>query len=424
MASSQQPFARRIAVSFTLMTALVSGVFSFGIFAALLFTEEYLVSQELSRELAGVLNPDVAADREPRLDANTVFYSSADDRHPIPPAFRNLREGFAEVESDGNAYWAYTRIVDGHSYLLVEEQNEFERRERVLFLTVFIGFLLSVAGAWVLGHALARRVMAPVSRLAYQVRDRDQLHEAAPALAPDYAPDEVGQLATAFDGTLGKFRQALERERLFTGDVSHELRTPLMIIASSCELLMEAPLAAQQQEQVARIARATAEMRELVQTFLQLARDKSNAIAPVRDSLLAVVAEDEFRHWSELMAEKGLEFRLLVEEHDDDRYNGVFLRCVMTNLLRNALHYTDHGFVRLVLERGAFRVEDSGPGIEPGEDERIFESFKRGSRARGEGLGLGLSLVRRICTHQGWRVGVHSEPGGGSTFRVVLQDRS
>nr|GFD58533.1 hypothetical protein [Tanacetum cinerariifolium] len=66
------------------------------------------------------------------------------------------------------------------------------------------------------------------------VRHRDQLLGLAPPLAPDYAADEVGELAVAFDATLGRLRDALSRERLFTSDVSHELRTPLMVLATSC----------------------------------------------------------------------------------------------------------------------------------------------------------------------------------------------
>ncbi len=71
----------------------------------------------------------------------------------------------------------------------------------------------------------------------------------------------------------GALRQALSREQLFTSDVSHELRTPLMVLASSCELLLENPAIDERgRNQVERIARACEEMRELVQTFLMLAR--------------------------------------------------------------------------------------------------------------------------------------------------------
>lgn len=96
----------------------------------------------------------------------------------------------------------------------------------MLFAVVISGFVLSVGVALLLGWVLARRVMAPVTRLARQVHHRDRLLEVAPPLAPDYAKDEVGELARSFDQTLGRLRLALGREKLFTSDVSHELRTP------------------------------------------------------------------------------------------------------------------------------------------------------------------------------------------------------
>lgn len=423
MPRTRQPFARRIVSAFVFMTMLVSGLFSLGIVAVVHFVEAHLVSRELGHDLDVVLEQDIGQGRPPRLDASTRFYSSEHDEYAIPAQLRGLKEGFTEIESHEGAFYAFVRHTNGHTYMLVEDQSEFEDREQALFNAVLAGFILSILCAWGLGRAMAHRVMAPIIRLASQVRHRDQLHPAAPPLAPDYASDEVGQLAAAFDDTLDKIRQSLERERLFTSDVSHELRTPLMVMASSCELLAEARLSPREHEQLARINRAVEEMRELVQTFLQLARDKGNLTAFSRDSRLDAVAAEEARRWGELIRNKGLEFALIEEDHDEALYNGIFLRSAIGNLLRNALHYTERGYVRLVLERGAFRVEDSGVGIASDEQQRVFEPFVRGPLARGDGLGLGLSLVKRICTRQGWEITVHSKPDQGSCFRVSLNDR-
>ncbi len=200
-------------------------------------------------------------------------------------------------------------VVDGRRYVLLQDQSDFEERERVLFAVVLVGFVLSLALAVFLGWVLARKVMAPVVRLARQVRHRDQLLGLAPPLAPDYAADEVGELAVAFDATLGRLRQALSRERLFTSDVSHELRTPLMVLASSCELLLENPAIDQRgRAQVERIARACEEMRELVQTFLMLARAQREDAGHVASAVnLSQVAEGLLGIWREPIEAKGLE---------------------------------------------------------------------------------------------------------------------
>ncbi|MGG2397030.1 sensor histidine kinase [Pseudomonas sp. SH1-B] len=418
---AKQPFERRILIAFVLMTVMVSGLFSLSIVAVVHFIEEHLVSQEMSRELGETLNEDIRQGRAPRLDSSTRFFSSSHPDYAIPTEYDGLTEGFNEIVSGNEAFYVYVEKINGQTYMLVQEQQEFEDRENALFNVVLAGFLLTVIAAWGLGLITARKVMAPITRLAQQVRHRDQLHPLAPPLAPDYPNDEIGQLAAAFDSTLGQVRQSLERERLFTSDVSHELRTPLMVIASSCELLAEAQLAPREKEQLARIARATEEMRELVQTFLELARDKSNEAALVGTRPLAAIATEQANRWGALMREKGLDFQLIVEGQDDGLYNTTFLATVIANLLRNALHYTERGSVRLVLERGAFRIEDSGAGIPPEQHERIFQPFVRGAQARGEGLGLGLSLVKRICAKQGWSVSLQSEPGD-TRFRVALNN--
>lgn len=418
---TKQPLLRRIVAAFVLMTTLVSGVFALGIVAIVHLIEEHLVSEGMYRELQEVLQNDLGNGHSPRLDSSTRFYASSIAGYAIPNEYANLETGFSEIVDGDQAFYAYTQIINGERYLLVQEQHEFEAREKALFSVVLAGFLLSVVGAWGLGLVMAKRVMTPVSRLAQQVRHREQLHPLAPPLAPEYADDEVGQLAAAFDSTLGQLRQSLERERLFTSDVSHELRTPLMVIATSCELLEQAPLEPRQREQLARVNRASEDMRDLVQTFLQLARSNNTVFAA--SCSLQQIADEQVRHWEPLMHEKGLVFECQSEGLDSGAYNPTLLRTVLANLLRNAWHYTDTGYVRLVVETGAFRVEDSGAGIPEDQREQIFRPFVRGEHSRGEGLGLGLSLVKRICSHQGWTISVKELPLGGSCFRVVLQNR-
>ncbi len=418
--NAKQPLVRRIVIAFTLMTLVVSGAFSLGIVAIVHFIEEHLVSQEMNEELDSILQKDLAKGLAPRLDLKTRLFASHMPGYEIPQSFIGLDEGFNEEVNDQGAYYVFIRDTPQQRFVLVQEQEEFEARENALFAVVFAGFLLSVIAAWLLGWLMARTIIAPLTRLERQVRHRDQLLTLAPNLAPDYPDDEVGHLAAAFDETLGQLRNSLERERLFTSDVSHELRTPLMIIASSAELLETAPLEEREARQVNRIKLATDEINELVETFLLLARANQNPEPLSGGVPLLQVAKEQSQRWGPRFKDKGLDFELLDEAVGTGIYHSGLLATVISNLLRNALHYTDSGTVRLLLTTDGFRVEDTGQGIPSAQKDSIFQPFVRGTQARGEGLGLGLSLVKRICAYQRWEVRMHSLPGGGSCFTVKL----
>tara|TARA_R110000868_G_scaffold63124_4_gene190287 strand:- start:1453 stop:2715 length:1263 start_codon:yes stop_codon:yes gene_type:complete len=418
--TSKQPLVRRIIIAFTLMTLVVSGGFSLGIVAIVHFIEEHLVTKEMSEELDSILQKDLAKGIPPRLDLKTQLFASHMPGYEIPKNFIGLDEGFNEVVGDTEAYYVFIRDTPQQRYVLVQEQAEFEARENALFAVVFAGFILTGLAAWLLGWLMAQTIIAPLARLAQQVRHRDQLLTIAPNLAPEYPEDEVGHLAAAFDETLGQLRSSLERERLFTSDVSHELRTPLMVIASSAELLEASVLDERGRNQVDRIQRATAEISDLVETFLLLARATTHPNPTGGSLTLEQVARELAERWAPRFAEKGLAFSLVIEEHNPQLLHGSFLSTVMSNLMRNALHYTEHGEVRLLLSARGFRVEDTGQGVPRAQQEDIFKPFVRGSEARGEGLGLGLSLVKRICAHQRWQVRMYSLPAGGSCFEVNL----
>jgi signal transduction histidine kinase len=417
----KQSLAQRIIIAFALMSALVAGSFALGIVATVHLVEEKLISAGLGGDLNRLLQMDSVSDWSHRPEPDQLFYfSNGRGDFALPKDLRHLEPGFHEVFRENLSYHAMVEIVDGRRYVLLQDQSDFEERERVLFAVVLVGFVLALALAVFLGWILARRVMAPVVRLARQVRHRDQLLGLAPPLAPDYAADEVGELAVAFDATLGRLRQALTRERLFTSDVSHELRTPLMVLASSCELLLENPALDQRgRAQVERIARACEEMRDLVQTFLMLARTQREEAGAPKISLSAV-AEQLIALWREPIESKGLTLLFDPGTTSQAVYNATFLHAVMGNLLRNALHYTDQGFIRLSLDGDSFVVEDSGVGIPEEKREAMFQPFVRGNEQRGEGLGLGLSLVQRICENERWSVSLSTMEPNGCRFHVEL----
>ncbi|MCL2524223.1 MAG: HAMP domain-containing histidine kinase [Betaproteobacteria bacterium] len=417
----KQPLARRILLSFTLLTALVAGVYAAALVAVIHVVEEDLIGEELRSEMAVVEELYRGSRQIPDISGSSSLYVPDLDGKTLPLNLSNIHEGYQEIVTASGAWHVLETSIDGHRFILVRNQDAFEARERLMVKVVVAGLALAIALAFVIGRLTVRRVIDPVIRLAGQVRERDRMPAPAPALAEDYGDDELGQLARAFDLAFGRLGAAIERERLFTSDVSHELRTPLMIVGTSAELLLaRGDLPQQARRQVERIGKAAAEMRSLVDTFLQLARAQGISPTCVETTTLAALAEELAAAWRPEIAARGLGFVLRHDGEVAGHWHATLLRVVIDNLLRNALHYTERGEIRLIVGAGGFCVEDSGPGIPADEIDKLFEPFVRGQLARGEGLGLGLSLVRRICEQQGWRIAAGNLDGGGSCFSVRL----
>lgn len=427
MIASKQSLTRRIVIAFTLMTLVVSALFSISIVVVVFVVEERFASQALDRELTDVLRELDNSGIEnflPNLSYRTRFYTTENKKFAIPESFKGAGEGFSELVNKKEAFYIYTKKMGEHHYMLVQDQREFEAHEQTLHNVVVASFLCSVAIAWFLGWMVARRAISPVIRLSEQVRKSSAMNPFTTNLANEYSNDEVGELAAAFDSAMNEIVQLLRREQLFTSDVSHELRTPLMIIASSCELLKSSELNAYQATQVKRIGYAAEDMHGLVKTFLILARSKSHQLGEGAMKTLEEIASDQINHWSPLIEAKGILFSIKKNEIDTASYNETLLHAVMANLLRNALHYTIKGEIQLTLEQGSFSVKDSGIGVVKGDEKLIFSPFYRGENTRGDGLGLGLSLVKRICAHQGWNIVMKNNTDQGSTFIVTMNKSS
>lgn len=414
----KSPLSQRIIISFVLLTTVVCGLFALGVPIAIDIVEESLIDEEMQRELTTVI--DGYRQGVPlRLDADTQFYVGSEQ---LPEDLHVTKPGLTEIERDNHDYYVYLHQEGKTPYYLVRSEADFEIREMSLIRTVLIGFLLSIVTSFLVGRLLANKVIAPVKRLTHQVRNREKLLTGSPTLSPDYADDEVGALAKAFDKTITQLQQSLQRETLFTSDVSHELRTPLMIINSSCDLLTEKQnLDDNIRLRVEMIRKAANEMQELVEAFLALARGRD---ARVETASLMEIIHTGLPTWQQQAAGKGLAFSLHPLDATPHRtagcYPAILLRTVLNNLVRNAIYQTHQGEISLRLVGSGFELSDSGPGIHPDEKQRVFQPFYRGDAPHQNSLGLGLSLVQRICERENWVVTLEDNTPRGCRFIVSL----
>ncbi|HEX8948908.1 MAG TPA: DUF4118 domain-containing protein, partial [Dissulfurispiraceae bacterium] len=209
--------------------------------------------------------------------------------------------------------------------------------------------------------------------------------------------------------------------------VSHDLRTPLAAITGAATALLQREIMLDQQGR-----------QELVRTIHEEAEHLNRIIRNVLDmTRLETRAIHVRKEWQSFEEITGVVLNRL-----DDKLKGrpvainiphnlppvpfdpLLIEQVLMNLLDNAVNYTPAGTpldLSAAVEEDKIAVElaDRGPGIPPGEEERIFEKFVRGSAAGG-GIGLGLTICRAIINAHGGRIWAESRPGGGAVFRFTL----
>ncbi len=258
--------------------------------------------------------------------------------------------------------------------------------------------------------------------------------EPAAQAPPACAENRERELATALASVRVAREQADTASRVkdsFLGMVSHELRTPVTTFQLQIERLRRACAEPdpRQQELIARMATTARRMATLVESLLQYARIQSGGLKATPQTFDArdVVREvaEELRAQAEakgltIELESGAPCTLL---HSDPE----LVRLVLVNLTGNAIKFTERGRVELGVAHGKrevrLTVSDTGPGIAPEEQVRIFEPFEHIEPTRHKhtpGVGLGLALVRELAGALGGRVDLSSEPGCGSVFTVCL----
>ncbi len=285
-------------------------------------------------------------------------------------------------------------------------QGEAQFRRAIIASVLVFSLFSLLVGWWA-----ASRVMSPVSELAQRLRRSGGTSDPEP-LAPHFAEDEVGALATALDDYAERLTEVVQRDREFNADVSHELRTPLAVVKGAIELLLAKPdLDDKTRQRLLRIQRAERQCTDLISALLLLSRNErghgATDVARIAGQLLEA-------HRTQVGA-KPLALRLdgalgqVVVDAPEAAVN-----VALGNLIGNAVKYTIQGEVVVRLRSDSVDVIDSGPGLSAEDAAKLFERGYRGSHAEHtQGGGIGLSIVRRLCALYGWSVRVVPGEEGG-----------
>ena len=340
------------------------------------------------------------------------------ERAELPAGLGSLAPGFHDVGQGGDRYRVEVREIGSIVFVVAYSVSLHEERGWHFTSALALSAVITVLVTVLVGLWLSGRLTRQIVDLAHRVRQLDGKHAGEP-LERNYPEREVAELAAAFDGYHERTVRLLERERAFTADVSHELRTPLTAIQTTCELMLDdADLSARVRSRVDKISAATTRLTELVNAFLLMAREEADGISGEVD--LRECIEEAAESVRERAAAKGL--TLLVEPGEAVRLRAPrrALQVVLSNLLANAVSYTERGSVTLSNRGCAVEITDTGPGVTPDRIPELFRRFHRGDARGGDGFGLGLAIVKRICEQAGWRITVEPREEGGTRVSLAL----
>jgi signal transduction histidine kinase len=413
---SRPSLRNSIIIGMLLVITLVSLGFTYAVRAAFDQLEYELLDQRLMAELAEFKeayqhDPSISLVSWGGLKRYRLRPNTADE---VPADLRGLTPGTpAHVLLEGREHLAGA-VTLGATRLFVALDIAAVPAIEASLLSRMGGFLLlGYALALLLGWITVSRVSRPLAELAAQVAQADPV-QSRPPVPPSAAPREVSEIAEAFNLFMLRMRQFIERERAFTDDAGHELRTPLAVIASTVELMRRHPaLPSTAQEHLNRIDRATSQMSSLVESFLLLAREEGSGPTPPVDA--AGLVHEALEGIRQARPQDAARLHANTVEPWPVRAPPAVLMALVGNLVLNALSHTD-GRVFVALRQGLLSVRDEGQGIDPKALDQIFD--RRARSAHSDGYGLGLFLVKRICTHLGWTLRTRSRMGVGSSFEV------
>lgn len=411
--------AQRVLLGLIIQTFIIVLAYALAISQSTEIMEKALIGEILHEEIVTSIK-ELDSHETLTLPETMHLYSDDERLQDIPTSLVNAKEGFTESVTDRQSTFIYRTELNGHTYIITRDQYQFELTEqlnqRIVILCSLLVLILSTLFGW---WWLSTQVTQPILSLTHAVRTVRDTKIYEPIKIRTYN-DEIGELTRICDETFERLHKALDREKLFTADISHELRSPLTIIQTSAELLEMRLEGKPEKKYVDKITASCVVMRDLMSVFLNLAR--GNALGHNDLDKTHDILESVCNFWRQEAKSKNLELHFESTGSCPGYQPPVLLSTVASNLVRNAIRYTEQGCVTLRETLEGFEVLDTGVGIAAEQKEKIFAPYTRASNKDG-GIGMGLSIAKRICDRLGWRIElVDSEKG--AHFKVYLAQSS
>lgn len=311
-------------------------------------------------------------------------------------------------------------------YLGIDEKF-LESSVNSIYNTISTLILIMLIILLVIGYLLINRTINPLKSVLNELKLIEKDEDLSKRLKVLNTNDEFEELVNTFNKIRENIEINVENTKQFSSDASHELKTPLTVIQGQIELCKKDDISKEElQDTLLKIDIEQKKLQEIIKNFLLLSRlekevyknSKSNL-----DSMLFDLVETNL----DFLESKKLELKLDIDSDLSVKFDKRYLSIVINNLITNAIKYTDEGFIEIKAFKFKNKTElhiiDSGIGINKKDQKKIFERFYRVDKARTttkDGIGLGLSIVKKICDRFNSEISVKSKVGEGSTFILIF----
>ncbi len=296
---------------------------------------------------------------------------------------------------------------------------------RNLKIVLFIAFPLVLVVLFFVTRSIAGQSIAPIDKVIDTADHihREHLNERIP-LPPH--KDEMHRLVSTINDLLDRIQNAIQLEKRFTSDASHELRTPVAALKGNLEVLARKPRSTEYyREKSAYFLEEVNRMSRLIDQMLLLTRyDQSSNGIKLTETPLIQQLELVLYHQEKKVAEKSMQISITGDKDAVVYADPAMLEIMLGNIISNAVKYSERESPIIIhiskSDVGVVcSIQDQGIGMTADEVEKIFDRFYRADDSRSNqtsGVGLGLSIVKRLADLQEIDVSVESQPGNGTKF--------
>ncbi len=357
-------------------------------------------------------------------DGSLVRWRSGDPGEAVLP---EADAGWGEITRGDSRIRFYAEERNGITFAIGEDLRYLREKTRGLMMATLAGLPLALGFAWLGGRKLAALAVAPVEKMTaaaerVTAEHLDQRVPVPPVL------DEIRRHAEVLNATFDRLERSYKQALRFSADASHELKTPLTVLRASIEATLDSPaLGDNDRAAISALLDQTHRLTSIISGLLLLARaDAGRLVLDFGAHDLAALTGACVEDASIVADPRRIRVESTLPREAPGRIDPIRFSQILSNLLDNAVKYNQEGGeVRVSLKDAGdtwrLSIANTGPGIAPEHQARLFERFFRAEHTAEEsGQGLGLSLARELARAHGGDVVLVRSGDGWTEFAITL----